>query len=225
MRDGAARTVVGHTSGAIALAVEEGTAGDVVVIAGKGHEQGQERHGVRAPFDDRVVAREAIEGAMNQGTRVWGLTVNEILRSVPSPGSPSAPRTPRSRARSWTRERVVPGALFVGVRGEAADGGQHAPDALRDGAAAARVGESAWRWIEGECLGMRRPVVVAPDPVAVLQAAGRLALERSGARVVGITGATGKTTTKDMVAMPRATGVAAEGPPATATRRSASRCP
>jgi UDP-N-acetylmuramoyl-tripeptide--D-alanyl-D-alanine ligase len=102
----------------------------------------------------------------------------------------------------------------VGVRGEAADGGQHAPDALRDGAAAAVVGEAAWRWIEGDCLGMRRPVIVAPDPAAVLQAAGRLALERSGARVVGITGATGKTTTKDiLVAMLRAAGVAAHGTP------------
>ncbi len=48
----------------------------------------------------------------------------------------------------------------------------------------------------------------------MLQAAGRLALERSGARVVGITGATGKTTTKDiLVAMLRAAGVAAEGTP------------
>ena len=71
MRDGAARTVVEpDRRAAIAWAVEEGAAGDVVVIAGKGHEQGQERHGVKTPFDDRVVAREAIEGAMNQGTRV-----------------------------------------------------------------------------------------------------------------------------------------------------------
>ena len=34
--------------------------GDVVVIAGKGHEQGQETAGRIEPFDDREVAREAI---------------------------------------------------------------------------------------------------------------------------------------------------------------------
>jgi UDP-N-acetylmuramoyl-L-alanyl-D-glutamate--2,6-diaminopimelate ligase len=34
--------------------------GDVVVIAGKGHEQGQEIDGVVHPFDDREVAREAL---------------------------------------------------------------------------------------------------------------------------------------------------------------------
>ncbi len=34
--------------------------GDVVVIAGKGHEQGQEIAGVVHPFDDRVVARDVL---------------------------------------------------------------------------------------------------------------------------------------------------------------------
>jgi UDP-N-acetylmuramoyl-L-alanyl-D-glutamate--2,6-diaminopimelate ligase len=43
---------------AIALADE----GDVVVIAGKGHEQGQDVGGVVSPFDDRAVAREALRG-------------------------------------------------------------------------------------------------------------------------------------------------------------------
>ena len=119
------------------------------------------------------------------------LTVNEILRSGVEARLPVGTPDTEVEGASVDSREVVPGGLFVGVRGEVADGGQHAPDALRDGAAAAVVGESAWRWIEGDCLGIRRPVIVAPDPVAVVAAAGRLALERSGARVVGITGATG----------------------------------
>ena len=45
---------------AIARAIELAEPGDVVVIAGKGHEQGQEVAGEKLPFDDRVVAREAL---------------------------------------------------------------------------------------------------------------------------------------------------------------------
>jgi UDP-N-acetylmuramoyl-L-alanyl-D-glutamate--2,6-diaminopimelate ligase len=50
---------------AIGRAIAEAVAGDVVVIAGKGHEQGQEFEGGRKiPFDDVTVAREALEGAL-----------------------------------------------------------------------------------------------------------------------------------------------------------------
>jgi len=54
---------------AIALAIEGAEAGDVVVIAGKGHEQGQEFQGGRKePFDDVTVAREVLrERAASEG--------------------------------------------------------------------------------------------------------------------------------------------------------------
>jgi UDP-N-acetylmuramoyl-L-alanyl-D-glutamate--2,6-diaminopimelate ligase len=45
---------------AIARAVETADEGDVVVIAGKGHEQGQQFADRTIPFDDREVAREAL---------------------------------------------------------------------------------------------------------------------------------------------------------------------
>jgi UDP-N-acetylmuramoyl-L-alanyl-D-glutamate--2,6-diaminopimelate ligase len=48
---------------AIARAVALAGDGDVVVIAGKGHEQGQDVGGVVSPFDDREVAREALRGS------------------------------------------------------------------------------------------------------------------------------------------------------------------
>ncbi|MDX6549833.1 MAG: UDP-N-acetylmuramoyl-L-alanyl-D-glutamate--2,6-diaminopimelate ligase [Gaiellales bacterium] len=45
---------------AIELAVAAAAPGDVVVIAGKGHEQGQQFADRTLPFDDRTVAREAL---------------------------------------------------------------------------------------------------------------------------------------------------------------------
>jgi len=46
---------------AIGQALAQAGEGDVVVIAGKGHEQGQEIGGRVLPFDDRVVAAELLE--------------------------------------------------------------------------------------------------------------------------------------------------------------------
>jgi len=45
---------------AIELAVAEARPGDVLLIAGKGHEQGQTFAGRKVPFDDRLVAAESL---------------------------------------------------------------------------------------------------------------------------------------------------------------------
>jgi UDP-N-acetylmuramoyl-L-alanyl-D-glutamate--2,6-diaminopimelate ligase len=54
---------------AIALALARAVPGDVVVIAGKGHEQGQEFEGGRKiPFDDRDVARDELRSLAGAST-------------------------------------------------------------------------------------------------------------------------------------------------------------
>ncbi|MGQ0630202.1 MAG: UDP-N-acetylmuramoyl-L-alanyl-D-glutamate--2,6-diaminopimelate ligase [Sporichthyaceae bacterium] len=57
---------------AIALAVGRAGAGDTVVVAGKGHEQGQEVAGVVRPFDDRTALAGAILAAATDPTRSAG---------------------------------------------------------------------------------------------------------------------------------------------------------
>jgi UDP-N-acetylmuramoyl-L-alanyl-D-glutamate--2,6-diaminopimelate ligase len=56
-------TVIQDRAEAIAAAVAEAGPGDVVVVAGKGHERGQEQNGVVTPFDDRAVLAQAIATA------------------------------------------------------------------------------------------------------------------------------------------------------------------
>ena len=51
---------VGDRRAAIALAVRAASGGDTVVVAGKGHETGQEVGGTVHPFDDRDVLREEL---------------------------------------------------------------------------------------------------------------------------------------------------------------------
>jgi UDP-N-acetylmuramoyl-L-alanyl-D-glutamate--2,6-diaminopimelate ligase len=56
---------------AIRLVLDEARAGDVVVIAGKGHENYQERAGRRLPFDDVVEASEVLAARFPADPSTW----------------------------------------------------------------------------------------------------------------------------------------------------------
>ena len=60
-KDPARLTVERDRAAAIARAIAEASADDIVLVAGKGHEPYQEIHGVKHPFDDADVARRALE--------------------------------------------------------------------------------------------------------------------------------------------------------------------
>jgi UDP-N-acetylmuramoyl-tripeptide--D-alanyl-D-alanine ligase len=97
---------------------------------------------------------------------------------------------------------VDPGALFVGLRGERADGGAHAAEALAAGAWGVLVAPEHARAVATGS-DTDGAVLSHPDPLAGLQAlacAWRKELGESGARVLAVTGSTGKTSTKDLLA-------------------------
>ncbi|MEE4023179.1 UDP-N-acetylmuramoyl-L-alanyl-D-glutamate--2,6-diaminopimelate ligase [Gordonia sp. PKS22-38] len=60
---------IGDRAEAIAAATRWAQPGDTVLVAGKGHETGQEIHGVKHPFDDREVAAEALDDLTAQTPR------------------------------------------------------------------------------------------------------------------------------------------------------------
>ena len=116
------------------------------------------------------------------------VTVHEVARAVG--GLPIGPDV-RVTSVATDSRLVRPGALFVAMPGEHTDGGLFVPEAFRFGAAAALVRD-----------GTETPgpaVFVRSTREALLTLA---AAERRGtdATVIGITGANGKTSTKDLIA-------------------------
>jgi UDP-N-acetylmuramoyl-tripeptide--D-alanyl-D-alanine ligase len=90
------------------------------------------------------------------------------------------------------------GELFIGLSGEHTDGGAHAAQALAAGAWGVLVSPSY-----ADAAAGGRAVLVHADPLAALQSlagAWRAELRAGGARVLAITGSTGKTSTKDILA-------------------------
>ena len=86
---------------------------------------------------------------------------------------------------------VRPGGLFVALPGERVDGHDHAAAAVAAGAVAAITA----RPVEGV------PCLVVPDPLAALQALARDLYPRDPEPLTfGITGSSGKTSTKDLLA-------------------------
>jgi UDP-N-acetylmuramoyl-L-alanyl-D-glutamate--2,6-diaminopimelate ligase len=85
---------------AIARALAQAEAGDIVLIAGKGHEDYQIIGETRFDFDDRVVAAEELRALADAGH--W--TAHPAMRPTgsPTPPSPSRPTTSASATASST---------------------------------------------------------------------------------------------------------------------------
>jgi UDP-N-acetylmuramoyl-tripeptide--D-alanyl-D-alanine ligase len=131
--------------------------------------------------------------------RLASLAEGELAAGDPERAGPE-------RAVIDSRE-VGPGDLFVGLPGATADGGRFAAQALDSGAwgvlvgpehraAAARAAESS----TGQSSCATATAIVTPDPLRALQLLARGWRRELGARVAGVTGSTGKTSTKDILA-------------------------
>jgi UDP-N-acetylmuramoyl-tripeptide--D-alanyl-D-alanine ligase len=92
---------------------------------------------------------------------------------------------------------VVAGDLFVGLAGETHDGGRFAAQALADGAWGVLV---APQHVADATSASSGVVLAADDPLAALQQLARAWRRELGAQVIAITGSTGKTSTKDILA-------------------------
>jgi UDP-N-acetylmuramoyl-tripeptide--D-alanyl-D-alanine ligase len=127
----------------------------------------------------------------------------ERLASAAGATLAAAPRGARGPLRVTIDSRDVrPGDLFVGLPGARTDGGRFAGGALHAGAWGVIVAPEHVSDARCAPVGV---VVSADDPLAALQSLARAWRRELGACVLAITGSTGKTSTKDLLAAMLAT--------------------
>ena len=118
------------------------------------------------------------------------------LVAAPRDPDPAGPSGPGARDRS-TRAPSQPGDLFVGLAGSNVDGGRFAAQALDAGAWGVLVTPDHAHHDRFTKAGV---ILETDDPLAGLQALARSWRRALGAQVIAITGSTGKTSTKDILA-------------------------
>jgi len=91
---------------------------------------------------------------------------------------------------------LAPGELFVGLRGRRDDGGRFAARAIAAGAWGVLARPEHLAGLSGSA----SVLLGAPDPLAALGALAREHRHALGASVIAVTGSTGKTATKDILA-------------------------
>jgi murE/murF fusion protein len=185
---------------AIRAAIAEATPGDVVVIAGKGHEDYQIIGTTKSHFDDR---EEAAAAAQEREQRLIAGLARDAGGELLGDSKVMCDRfVIDSRA-------VAPGSLYVAIRGEKHDGHRFCLDAIKAGATAVMVDREGRRWAPAAAPELLAPelrelktaaIVVEDTRIALgkIARAHRRAWAEEDRRLVAITGSAGKTTTKEL---------------------------
>jgi murE/murF fusion protein len=177
---------------AIAQALGRAAANDVLLIAGKGHEDYQEVAGQRTPFSDLVEVRKHI-GMNDMMTLAQALPWLGAARLVSQ--TADAAHVTFRRVHTDTRT-LQPGDLFVALPGERFDANDFLQEAKAKGAVAALCQGDA----EARLLAAGLPGVVVADARQALAALATGWRQQFTLPLIAVTGSNGKTTVTQMIA-------------------------
>ena len=121
------------------------------------------------------------------------LTSGEIAQAVNAVGQSRVSDAVPS-GYSIDSRTLSPGECFIAIRGKNFDGHQFIPEALSKGASLV-IADSNSAFTED-----RVPAIHVEDTLVALQSLARYSRQKWGRRIIGITGSTGKTTTKEITA-------------------------
>ncbi|MSQ84717.1 MAG: UDP-N-acetylmuramoyl-L-alanyl-D-glutamate--2,6-diaminopimelate ligase [Myxococcales bacterium] len=188
---------------AIALAVAALRSGDVLCIAGKGHETTQIIAGESRPFDDVAVATRALHGPSirNESKILSGFTFDAMTTAFVVGGQVVQASAAVTAMLSTDSRNPQVGALYVALSGEHFDGALFIGDALTRGAVGIVCARGKGQSFAAAAAKAGAWIVEVADSLLALGALAAHYRRRFGLPVVAITGSNGKTTTKELTAL------------------------
>ena len=193
-----AYAVMADRKSAIVTAIDLAEAGDIVLIAGKGHEDYQILGKKKISFDDRMIAREALrlrDSASLAKSPMFSLAdILDVTGGRLIAGSPEK----EIHGISTDSRRIERGNLFIALSGENFDGHAFVQKAVEEGAAGVIIADAGR--INLETVAKHVGVIEVADTLRALGDLAHVYRLRFSIPVIGLTGSSGKTTTKEMLA-------------------------
>lgn len=180
---------------AIEAAINLALPNDVVLICGKGHETYQEIQGIRHEFSDRQWAETALQAPpLNKSDDELVLGIDPLLirMLLDNVGFDDSYHEPQLYRYISTDSRMIkPGSVFFALKGENFDGNQFVSTVLEDSSvmavSSAGVSDNPRR-------------LISENPELVMASLLRKYLQMFSVYKIAITGSTGKTSSKELLA-------------------------
>ncbi|MCU7833641.1 MAG: UDP-N-acetylmuramoyl-L-alanyl-D-glutamate--2,6-diaminopimelate ligase [gamma proteobacterium symbiont of Taylorina sp.] len=169
---------------AIRKVVESAQADDVILIAGKGHENYQDIQGQKFPFSDKSCVLSMLETGNS-------LNLSQLASALKIKNTQSAVQSVQFSSVSINSRTLKKGDLFVAIRGENFDAHDYIEQAEKNGACAVIVEKK---------VATELPLLCVKDSRLALGQIALLWRLNFSLPVIAVTGSCGKTTVKEMTA-------------------------
>ncbi len=173
---------ISSRSKAINLAIKNLGSGDVLIVAGKGHENYQE-YKKTEPFSDKLeILRSIFTKNKNLSKSIKTNIVNETLKSN------IISIKKKINLASINSKKIKEKSIFVGVKGKKFDGNKFGNDAIRNGATLAITNKQSYN----------SKAIFQKNPLKYFNKISSIYRKSLNVNTIAITGSSGKTSVKDL---------------------------
>ena len=177
---------IGNRSNAIKESIKMASPGEIILVAGKGHEEIQIYKNKSYQISDKKIIKGAFIKSKNLSKKEFNYFENNLILQKITKNK----KLINFNGLSTDTRSIKKGNLFLAIKGKRNNGNKFIKDALRKGASCA-VSDSTKK--------NGKNVIKVKNVFSFLNSFAKLKRERSSANIIAITGSAGKTSLKNLL--------------------------